>query len=886
MRLFLYISLCLITFPSFGISITSVSNGDFNNVATWDCSCVPTNVDDVTIIHDVYSNTYVPMRDLTISNGSTYTNNAFVWVFGNLSVEAGSRWESTYVLIVEGDYIIDGVYNSTKGIVLDGADVLLGGTGTISTPNWLILRNGDKTIPATTNLTLPIGYGIYLYSNTGTVTNNGRIKTNWLAGFDYTTWVNAQNSVVEIATHSYNDYVLDATAQNNTVIFSGKNQYVKSTFNNKYYNLVLTASGGLYNKVLTSDVIVENDLYIVNTRLWSNGNNIEIKGDWINSGGKFNPGLDGVTFSGVDQLLSATNNFETFNDLRISNTGSLLLNTKISCKNNFWNQGTIDASGYIMAISGDWRNEGQFIHGDNTVRLVGAGVSSVIGATEFFNLVVKKIGSVDCLDEITIRDELRMKDGTLNTNGRVTLLSDVNGTARLDRVTNGLLNGDLIVQRYFATTTNDWHLLGAPVSGQSLVDWDDDLMTMGFPGSDFPSFYFNNVTYYDESYPGHKDEGLLNASSINESIGIGQGLRLYLPVEINTIDVKGPANIGNINLPVSYTDSGSALDDGWNLVANPYPSTINWNKSAGWNKSGINDAIYIWNPSNSQYTTFVGGVGTNGGSKFIPSTQAFWVQANSASPSILIKERAKAKNDIAIKKASAQDFFKVRIDSENGYYDECVIRVNPLATDTFDADFDALELRSPVEGVPSVSVKGIDEKSYSIFSFAYDGSMKILPIDVVVSESGTYQFSFDNLDRFRDYTCLSLYDAMTETFYPIEVDEVIDVALSEGESQNRFFIHVCPPIDVFSTASMPDKKIDSKVVVRSNSIEILLGTELSGVTSVAIHDLQGKLLFANEMYLKKESRLFLDKNNLKGVVLITVQNFNSEYITAQKVVME
>ena len=70
---------------------------------------------------------------------------------------------------------------------------------------------------------------------------------------------------------------------------------------------------------------------------------------------------------------------------------------------------------------------------------------------------------------------------------------------------------------------------------------------------------------------------------------------------------------------------------GWNLVGNPYPSPLDWLSEAGWDKSDINDAKYIWNPAAYNYTIFLGGsepIGINGGTRYIPSNQGFWVQAN------------------------------------------------------------------------------------------------------------------------------------------------------------------------------------------------------------------------------------------------------------------
>jgi hypothetical protein len=137
--------------------------------------------------------------------------------------------------------------------------------------------------------------------------------------------------------------------------------------------------------------------------------------------------------------------------------------------------------------------------------------NSINGDTEFYNLMINKSsGSCTNNNNLLIRNMLRLNSGLFNTGDMVTMILDVDGTARVDRINNGSISEDIIAQRYFPTTTDDWHLLASPVQNRTLLDWDDDLLTMGFPGSDYLSFYFNNTTYYDESFPGDKDEGLLN----------------------------------------------------------------------------------------------------------------------------------------------------------------------------------------------------------------------------------------------------------------------------------------------------------------------------------------------------------------------------------------
>jgi hypothetical protein len=83
--------------------------------------------------------------------------------------------------------------------------------------------------------------------------------------------------------------------------------------------------------------------------------------------------------------------------------------------------------------------------------------------------------------------------------------------------------------------------------------------------------------------------------------------------------VKGDFDFAPTN---EFSGTGVA-NDGWNLIANPYPSAIDWDAASGWNKVNVNNAVYIYQADLDQYSTYIAGVGVNGGSRFIASSQGF-----------------------------------------------------------------------------------------------------------------------------------------------------------------------------------------------------------------------------------------------------------------------
>ncbi len=162
-------------------------------------------------------------------------------------------------------------------------------------------------------------------------------------------------------------------------------------------------------------------------------------------------------------------------------------------------------------------------------------------------------------------------------------------------------------------------------------------------------------------------------------------------------------NTGSFSMNVYRTDPANGEIEshkGWNLLGNPYPSPVDWQNEAGWNKTGINNAKYIWNPSASNYTIWLGGndpIGLNGGTQYIPAAQGFWVQATQ-NGSISINNTSRV--GIA---TSTPGYYKnsisyplIKLETiANNYHDECIIRFLKSADNAFNLHKDASKLIVP-----------------------------------------------------------------------------------------------------------------------------------------------------------------------------------------------
>ncbi|MBL4704967.1 MAG: hypothetical protein JKY54_10625, partial [Flavobacteriales bacterium] len=260
------------------------------------------------------------------------------------------------------------------------------------------------------------------------------------------------------------------------------------------------------------------------------------------------------------------------------------------------NSATLDING-TLKITGDLINTATFDQDTGLVEFNGTTLQLISGNHTFFEVVIKSSDSIHVNSGLQqIRKTLFLDNGVLQTNDSLLLISDINRTARIAEITGGDITGDIIMQRYIDAGPNGFHMLGSACTGQTLNDLNDDFITSGFTGSDYPGFPFTSIWWYDETLLGSKSVGW-TAPNITDSLLPGQGAHVYLgPVPL-TLDVKGPAAKGDIDMGVTFSSSGDLLEDGWNFLANPYPSTIDWD-AITWVKTNIDNAVYTWDADN------------------------------------------------------------------------------------------------------------------------------------------------------------------------------------------------------------------------------------------------------------------------------------------------
>jgi len=458
----------------------------------------------------------------------------------------------------------------------------------------------------------------------------------------------------------------------------------------------------------------------------------------------------------------------------------------------------LNSGGFTMGLGGNWSNAGTFSGGSDTVIFEGSSAQTIGGSTSttFKHISIDNSSGVSISSAQSLTGTLTLTSGTLTTGGLLTLVSNSSGTARIAEITGGAISGDITMQRYVTSGSNSWRFLSSAVSGQTLANWDDDFGTSGFPGSDDPAMSFTSIYTYDETVFGGAEFGYVAPTDISNPITVGKGYWVYLGPLPMTFAVTGPANTGGISLPITYTDDPAVGDtsDGWNMVGNPYPSSIDWD-AAGWTKTNVNTTIYILK-ENGDYASYpAGGPGTNGGTKDIASSQAFWIQTNAASPALSVTESVKSSTDVAFLKTSGTpDHIKLRANA-NGFSDETVIRLMPGANVGMDNQ-DGYKLNNSNPLTPNIS-SGAGSSDFVINTLPDTIKEFSIPIEVYFNGPGSYDLDIINeMSNVPNSSCLLLEDLQTGAIVDLKVDSTYTFSASSLTANPRFMVHLTAPFSI------------------------------------------------------------------------------------------
>jgi hypothetical protein len=524
---------------------------------------------------------------------------------------------------------------------------------------------------------------------------------------------------------------------------------------------------------------------------------------------------------------------------------------------------TLTGSTGEIRVHGNWINEGTFTSGTSTVVFKGQSAQTIgfaTGAsqTSFFNLTIDNDGSNVSITPslVSATGVVSMREGTLQTNGNLRLVSNSAGSGSIGEIKSGAaVSGNVELQRYMPPIPSSqgyWFNLSCPIQGQTVASWNDDIVTTGFTGSDFASYNFNNIQYYNESASGPQNTGYVGVTNVTNALENNRGYIVWLAGAAQNIDNTGLIQSGQITMPLSYTvtSPGTVFDYGWNLVGNPYPSEVDWNLvSASLTGPKV---YYVYDFQSNSYKFRNATTNTGTASRYIAHSQGFLVKVNAAGQNLVFQETHKTNTGAAFERSedASNAFVSLRW-AKGNQSDESLIVFTEQAGSTYD-DYDVADLQNPFAQAVEMWLQSADGALLAQDARPYSSEIEI-PVSVKMPEAGVYSLTILDAQNLPLGACLTLEDVITGDRTTLTNGSTVQVEVAEPFEGVRFIIRSTPPAQMVVTGTSCHGVADASIDVEVPSSDWQVALEsINGYEFMANGSVTFDHLMAGEYLLQVE----------------------------------
>jgi len=416
-----------------------------------------------------------------------------------------------------------------------------------------------------------------------------------------------------------------------------------------------------------------------------------------------------------------------------------------------------------------------------------------------------------------------------------------------------------------------FHFLSSPMEAQDIrPGFVTNVPTFGH---DFYAFdELNNMWFNSKAENGNWNP------AFEDSFIQGKGYLVAYPEDVtktftgilNTYTVASP-----LVLNCTYT---SGKGNGWNLLGNPFPSSIDWDMITRGN--GMDDALYYYNNEEENYQYYLPLPGIEdgylgNGSQFIPPMQGFMVHATATGTktvSISNDARTHEGKDTFYKSVSSVPGSLSLKVTANGFEDEAFIHFNHHATTAFDGQYDAYKIRSYSESVPTIYTNSSDGYELAINGLPEVAESTVIPVYFVPCSNGNYSLTanLQSMIQARVY----LEDTQLNKIQNLTENPVYNFQASTTDQPGRFRLS-------FSSVGIEDNTAISAIEITANSGNIYIASPQGSTIQAEVYNITGQLVLQQKFI--GESLSVMNASSLtKGVYIVKV--IMGERLVSRKVV--
>ena len=453
--------------------------------------------------------------------------------------------------------------------------------------------------------------------------------------------------------------------------------------------------------------------------------------------------------------------------------------------------------------------------------------------------------------------------GAVANNGTITVENNANLIQTALTNTNSGSGTATIKRNSASIQLYDYTLWSSPVAGQKLKAFSPNTLDTRFYTYNSGTNLYNVVTTPLTTTNFATATGYL--------IRADNTLTAATPTTFNGV-FTGVPNNGTVPIALNYTDAARS----YNLVGNPYPSTINANAFISENTDNIESTLYFWRKTNaasgSAYATYnpAGGTGTaatatsgtpNG---TIQVGQGFFVKAKSAST-------LNFKNAMRLSSTSTQ-FFRtnternriwLNLTNTSGVFSQMLLSYMAEATQGVDS-LDGKYINDSPVALTSI----INAEEYTIQGRALPFSTTdTVPLGFKTNAAGNYTIAIDHVDGlFITGQMVLLKDNLLNTVTDLNAGSY-SFASAIGTFNSRFEVVYQSTLAVTN----PTFTANSVIAFSANG-EIRINSGSTIMELVRVYDLQGRLLVEKKQINASETKIITSSTNQVLLVEITATN--------------
>lgn len=383
-------------------------------------------------------------------------------------------------------------------------------------------------------------------------------------------------------------------------------------------------------------------------------------------------------------------------------------------------------------------------------------------------------------------------------------------------LTNGSVNGSVDVELWIQP--GEWHLISIPNNNTTANTFlGDYLQTWSEP----------NETWSDIIDP---STNLLPA----------KGYSCWSTDGVNNTVFSGTPNNGNQE--IGMTNNFSGYYQGYNLVGNPYPSSIDWTtlqESYG--------AAYLWNPVGGDYDEITSG--------HIAPMQGFFIYAD-YSPKLFQMNNSNRSHGGSFLKGT--DFIEnslVLYATYKEFTDKFTLIFDDMAQEGFTLTDDAWKLMSGHNGVSQ------------LWSYCSDGKLAIdkrpptesIQLGFANNEPGAYTIG---ISEIADISHAVLEDTKTNIFHDLTTGPYT-FAWDLTDVENRFLLHLGP-------TAIPESEAAPTILIYAHNQTIHLHAENPKPIMLHIRNMLGQTLVTQSLPPQKNHEIPVQLT--EGIYIVTASD--------------